>query len=402
MAEALAPPSGAGKVPLAVLFFLHAGAMAAYTVPLANVLHSYGIGDSATTLVFCTGGIAAFISPMMAGSLADRRVAPERLLAALCALSAGFLILTYYAVDHHWGTPAVLSCMMIYALCNAPGFGLLTSIVLSRLKDARREYGPLRAWATWGWMASSWLISFVKADASTASGYAAAVFFLVEAGFCLSLRPSYPAASRGPQRWRDFFGWEALQLLRHPDHRVIFLTSVIFSGLLSTFYRYSSVHLHEVGDLKPSATMSWAQFWEGFAMFGLAVLLTRFRLKWVLLAGILGGALRLGMMSSHQLQWLKISIAMHGPIFVLFYPTVQIYLEQRVEPHLRAQSQALLSLLNSGVGNLCGYLLIGYWHAACTTGDVVDWPRFWTPLSITTLLLAGFFLVTYRGQKRTA
>ena len=31
-------PPGAGKGALAVLFFLHAAAMAAYTVPLANVL----------------------------------------------------------------------------------------------------------------------------------------------------------------------------------------------------------------------------------------------------------------------------------------------------------------------------------------------------------------------------
>ena len=73
-------PPGTGKASLAVLFFLHAAAMAAYTVPLANVLKAYGIGDSAITLAFCTGGIAAFISPMMAGSLADRRVPPERLL----------------------------------------------------------------------------------------------------------------------------------------------------------------------------------------------------------------------------------------------------------------------------------------------------------------------------------
>ena len=134
MAETVASsdvPPGSDKRALAVLFFLHAAAMAAYTVPLANVLKAYGISDAAITLAFCTGGVAAFISPMMAGSLADRRVPPERLLAALCAASACFLFLTFYAIEQRWGTSWVLGCMMAYALTNAPGFGLLTSIVLS-------------------------------------------------------------------------------------------------------------------------------------------------------------------------------------------------------------------------------------------------------------------------------
>ena len=100
-------PRGTSKGSLAVLFFLHAAAMAAYTVPLANVLKANGIGDSAITVAFCTGSVAAFISPMMAGSLADRRVPPERLLAGLCVLSAGFLILTYHAIEARWGTPWV-------------------------------------------------------------------------------------------------------------------------------------------------------------------------------------------------------------------------------------------------------------------------------------------------------
>jgi predicted MFS family arabinose efflux permease len=395
-------PPGAGKGALAVLFFLHAAAMAAYTVPLANVLKAYGIGDSAITLAFCTGGIAAFISPMMAGSLADRRVPPERLLAALCTASAGCLILTYHAIEARWGTPWVLGCMMAYALCNAPGFGLVTSIVLSRLKDARREFGPLRASATWGWMVASYAVSTVlHADRSPNSGYGAAVIFLVEAVFCLMLRPTYPPVSREPRRWRDFFGWEALRLLKHPDHRIIFLTSAVFSAILSTFYRYSSAHLADLGNPEPSRTMASAQLWEGFAMFGLGWLLTRFRLKWVLLAGLVAGAVRLGLMTTNHHSWLALSIALHGPVFVLFYPTSQIYLEQRVDSRLRAQSQALLSLLNSGIGSLSGYLLISLWHTACTSPQgMVDWTRFWTPLATGTAALAVFFLLTYQGQKR--
>ncbi len=404
MAEPLTTraPHAAGKGPLAVLFFLHAAAMAAYTVPLANVLKAYGISPGAITLAFCTGGVAAFISPMMAGSLADRRVPPERLLAGLCFASAVLLWLTYQAIGGHWGTAWVLGSMMAYALVAAPGFGLLTSIVLSRLTDARREFGPLRAMATWGWMGASYLIALMHLDFSPQSGNLAAGLFAAEGLFCLTLRPTRPTPSREPRRWRDFFGWEALRLLRHPDHRNIFLTSALFSALLSTFYRYSTPHLADLGTAEPSRTMAGAQFWEGLAMLGLGWLLTRFRLKWVLLAGLVIGSFRLALMATDQASWLAISIALHGPVFVLFYPTTQIYLEQRVDHGLRAQSQALLSLLNSGFGNLSGYLLISLWHSACTTAaGTVDWPRFWTPLAIAAAALSVYFCFSYQGQKRT-
>jgi MFS family permease len=404
MAQALASAvaRSSGKGPLAVLFFLHAAALAAYIVPLANVLRTYGISEHAIDLAFCTGAIAAFISPMIAGSLADRQLSPERLLAGLCIGSALCLFLTFHAIWHHWGTAWVLWSMMAYALCSAPGFGLLTSIALSRLTDAQREFGPLRAWATWGWMVAGLGISRVlHADFSPASGYGAAVIFLVEAAFCLSLRPSYPAATREPRRWRDFFGWEALQLLRHPDHRIIFLTSVIFSAILSSYYRYSVPHLADLQVKHPVGTMSVAQLCEGFAMLGLAALLTRFRLKWVLLAGLIFGMVRLGLMATNVSHWVILGVALHGPVFVLFYPVSQLYLEQRVDTRLRAQSQALLSLLNSGVGNLTGFLLIGKWHSLCTGGGVVDWPRFWTPLSLGAAGLSLFFLFSYRGQKRS-
>ena len=71
-----------------------------------------------------------------------------------------------------------------------------------------------------------------------------------------------------------------------------------------------------------------------------------------------------------------------------------------MDHRLRAQSQALLSLLNNGIGSLSGYLLIDLWHTACTTSQGVDWTRFWTPLSLGSAALSAFFLFAYRGQKR--
>lgn len=399
---ALAPAdAGPGRVTLAALFFLQAAAMGAYTVPFANVLAVHGLAE-VTSYAFCTGGIAAFISPMIVGSLADRRVPAERLLSVLCFAAAVLISLVFTAIEQGWGERAFLGLLMAYALCSAPCFTLITSIALARVKDPRKEFGPLRVWGTWGWMAAGFLVSWVlHADHSTLSGFAAAGILLIQAVYCLFLKPTPPPAASEPRRLRDFFGWEALGLLRHPDHRLIFLTSAAFSALLSTFYRYSPRHLTELGQASPAAIMSMGQILEGVAMLALASVLTRFRLKWVLLAGLGLAVVRMLLMATDSVPWIVLSICLHGPVFVLFYPTTQIYLEQRVDHRLRAQSQALLALLNSGVGNLSGYLLVNLWHRAnLTATGTTDWPRFWWLIAFLSILLALVFALFYKGQKR--
>lgn len=393
------PPPVAGRFSLCVLFFLHAAAMAAYAVPFPNVLKAYGLKDLVAFAVG-TGSVAAFISPMIAGSLADRRVAPERLLAVLCTLAGTLLILVHVAVQQQWGPKVFLSLMMAYALCNAPGFSLVTSIVLSRLSDARREFGPIRVWATWGWMIASLAIGALLLDHSPVAGYIGGGIFLAEAAYCLTLRPTRPPPDKAPRRLRDFFGWEALALLRHPDHRMIFLTAALFSALMSSYYIYTVRHLEAAGDPMPSATMSLAQLCEGFATFGLAAVLLRFRIKWLLTAGLLIGVLRYILMTFDVRPALVASVCLHGPLFVVFYLTCQIYLEQRVDPRIRTQSQALLSLMNNGIGNALGYLATLWWFRQCEQGDTVDWPRFWSVLAVTGMALTVFFIVSYKGQKR--
>lgn len=400
----ISPPRAAGiegRFSLCVLFFLHAAAMAAYAVPFPNVLSHYGQGDLVTYAV-ATGSIASFISPMIAGSLADRRVAPERLLALLNVLSGGLLILTHYAIAAGWGPTTFLSLMMAYALCNAPGFSLVTSIVLSRLGDARREFGPIRVWATFGWMLASFGIGWLALDNSPYAGYIGGGLFLLEAAYCATLRPTIPPPDNAPRRLRDLFGWEALPLLKHPDHRLIFVTSALFTALMSTLYIYTVQHLKANGDAHPSATMSLAQLCEGLATFGLAAALTRFRIKWMLTAGLVFGLMRYGLLAMDVRPALVLSVALHGPLFVVFYLTCQIYLEQRIDPRIRGQGQALLSLMNNGIGNLLGYLTIKWWFEHCRHGEIVDWSRFWTVLAGGVAVLLVFFLICYKGRKREA
>jgi hypothetical protein len=88
---------------------------------------------------------------------------------------------------------------------------------------------------------------------------------------------------------------------------------------------------------------------------------------------------------------------MHGCSFTLVTITAQIYLDQRVDPGWRARGQALLSLMNSGVGNLVGYLGTGWWFGMCSQMGSTPWPRFWAGLSFAAGLVMAYFLAAYHG-----
>ena len=91
-------------------------------------------------------------------------------------------------------------------------------------------------------------------------------------------------------------------------------------------------------------------------------------------------------------------MALHGCSFALVFITAQIYLDQRVDVAWRARAQALMSLINSGVGNLIGYLGTGWWFAVCTENTITHWPLFWGVLAAAVAVVLVYFLAAYRGQ----
>jgi MFS family permease len=93
-----------------------------------------------------------------------------------------------------------------------------------------------------------------------------------------------------------------------------------------------------------------------------------------------------------------INIVLHGCSYTLVMITAQIYLDQRVDPAWRGRAQALMSLLNSGIGNLVGYLGVGGWFAACTSTGHTRWPWFWGGMALATAAVLVFFLAVYRGR----
>lgn len=378
-----------------MLFFITAAAMGMWTVPFGNVLRAHGY-ESIIGYAYACSAIAAFISPLTIGAMADQRVSPVRLLRWLSIGTACCLVTAFYAIEKQWSPWLVLASMQAHAICTAPSFGLATSVILASLTDARREFGPIRAVATLGWMVACALVSFVlHADTSTLTGFVAAGVWLATSAFTLTLPQTPPLVSNEP---RDLFGISALSLLVHRDHRVVFLTAALYNATLAAFYPFTPIHLTELGLPHATAAMALGQVSELICMFAIAGLLARVRLKVVFLTGIGFAVLRYVLCAQNTKFWLLAGVTLHGFAFVLYFITAQIYLEQRVDPRMRTRAQALLQVMIAGVGNLAGYLGTGWWRKICMIDGATDWPRFWWGMCAMAAIVFIWFALSYRGQ----
>lgn len=368
-----------------------------WNVPFSNILKAAGLA-SYIAPAFACNAIAAFISPLLVGSLADRGFPPVKLLRILFWLSGLMLWFTFSAIDHGWGGGTLLVGMQLHALCFSPTSSLVTTIAMAELRRPSEEYGPLRMWGTLGWIAAGWIVSWVlAADASPLSGYVAAatVFTL---GFATYWIPVQKAGTAGGARnWKELLGLDALQLLRHPDHRTILLTVTLFGIPMAAFYPYTPLHLREMGFNHPSATMSLGQPTEVAGLLLLAALTKRIRLKWVLLGGLLFGVVRYGLFALNTSTALLVGIALHGACYTFYNITAQIYLAERVDALMKARAQALFAMLTGGMSNLCGYLGTGLLFQITSSATGPRWSLYWSLLCATAIAVTTYFFLNYHG-----
>jgi MFS family permease len=357
----------------------------------ANGLHAI------KPFAFAASALAAFISPLIFGAMADRQASPVIVLRGLALATAAAMALACTAIKLGWNPWLVLALIQLHALCSAPLFSIGSTIVFARLADAQKEFGPIRAMATLGWMTGCWVVSALGADTSPLAGYSGAVVWALVAGFTFFLPQLETPQSAVHLAWHERLGLDALTLLKNPDHRVVFITSALICIPLAGFYPYAPPHLRQLGLLRTSAWMTLGQVTEVIAMFSLGALLLRWRLKWVLACGLGFGVLRFALSAMNGTAWVLAGVLLHGASYTLVSTTTQIYLNQRVDATWRARAQALLSLTNSGVGNLLGYLGTGWWFSECTRPSGTQWSLFWGGLAAAVALVMAYFLMAYRG-----
>ena len=165
---------------------------------------------------------------------------------------------------------------------------------------------------------------------------------------------------------------------------------------------YAPEFLSVLGDPHPTGTMTVAQILEVAGMLLLGSVMTRFRVKTVLLWALGLSVVRFGMSAnagiSGAISWHIAGLALHGLCYTFYFITAQVFLDRRVDPGLKGQAQGLLAMVSGGLGPLIGALVCGWLRNECVTADGQGWTLFWGILAAMIAGCFAIFAVFYHGR----
>ncbi len=388
-----------------VVFFLHGMTPGLWLPALTNILGARGLG-AWVPAVFVVSPICALISPLIGGALADQRVAADRLFAWSSLGSSVLLLAAFGTLDAAWHPAWFVGLLGLYSLFSGPSWGILATVSLTHLSHGERQFPLVRVGATIGWVIGGLITSFVlQADTSPVAGYASALVRLLAGLVAFRLPRTPPLGVRGTSL-RARLGLDAFTLFKQRDHCVFFVVTALFSIPLSALYMYGPEFLMVLGDRHPAGTMTDAQVLEVASMLLVGSVMTRFRVKtvllWALGLSVLRFAMSAGAGATGLIGWHIAGIALHGICYTFYFITAQVFLDRRVDPGLKGQAQGLLAMVSGGVGPLVGALACGWLRQHHVTPEGNGWDWFWGILAAMIAVCFAIFAVFYRGQARQA
>jgi len=385
-----------------LVYFFHGMTLGFWMPALTNILNARGL-VAWVPAVFIVTPVCALISPLVGGALADQRVAADRLFVWSSMICTVMLVAAFGSLDAGWHPAWFVGLLGLFALFSGPAWGLLTTISLTSLTHGERHFPLVRMGATLGWIGGGLMTSYVlHADTSPLAGYASGVARVLATVVAWWL-PHTPPLGRGTSL-KSLLGWEAFGLMKQRDNCVFFVVTALFSIPLVAFYMYAPEFLLVLGDHHPTGTMTIAQGLEVVSMLLVGMVMTRFRVKTVLLWALGLAVVRFVMSAyagvSGAISWHIAGIALHGVCFTFYFITAQVFLDRRVPPGLKGQAQGLLAMVTNGLGPLLGALICGWLHRQCITPDGRGWPLFWLLLAAMIAVCWGVFALFYQGLGR--
>ena len=397
------------------LFYFALGTFAMTLPTFEMTAPPVGLGYStaqvaAISSAFAVGGLLA---PLVVGLLADRLFHAERVLAVTTLLGAVVITgvaawcdsrLTVHAAA--FGTPAfsgvaratflpMLAGMIAFQFGAQLGLTLTTVIALRNLPDPDR-FGHTRMWGTLGWVVAGNVVGLLLNEISTEPFYLCSAALLLLSAYSLTL-PATPPAAR-TRSLAEAFGLPALKLFGSRSFAVYVLATAISLCMAQFYSVYAHRYLTDLGRPRAASDLTLGQVCELGCLFMIPLLNPRKRMKFLMLLGLGGWAVRALVLAWGYLPAvLLVGVPLHGWSFAFFQVVGTVYLDREAPPHLRASAQGMLMFVSVGFGNLLGNVIAGEVVEAARVGlpeGQTDWPRVWlVPFVVCGAVFVAFLLL---------
>jgi nucleoside transporter len=428
-------PIPALKTRLCVMMFLQFFIWGVWYVPMWPYLSGLGIAPEKIGFAYSATGIAAMLSPIFIGMVADKFFPSQIVLGVLHVLGGVFLFLAANAAE--WGSffPLILA----HLLCYMPTLALVNSVLFQSVADPQKDAPPIRTLGTIGWIVSgivvgsSFLVGEEKAivfqvpqflggpeapyDAigmgltNTPLLIGAAVSVLLGV-FCFFL-PNTPPKLKGQKTTiGDVIGLKAISLMRDRAFAVFIVCSLLICIPLSFYFQTANGYLKAMGVNNSEGVMTLGQVSEIFFLLLVPFFFRKIGVKNMLMIGMLFWVLRYiffanGSSDAHALLFL--GVLAHGICYDFFFFTGQLYVDKRAPEDIRSSAQGFIAFVTLGVGMFIGGIVNGWWNGKQTTtaegaDAVVNWSAVWYfPAIMAAVVLVAFgFLFKESTSEKSA
>ncbi|WP_262247471.1 nucleoside permease [Parapedobacter soli] len=390
------------RVRLSLAMFLEFFTWGAWYVTLGTYLFDQ-LGASAVQVgsAYANFSIAAALSPVFVGLVADRYFAAQRVLGVLHLLGASVLLILANTADYgvFWWL------LLLYALLFAPTMALMNSVTFRQLKDAGREFPLIRVFGTAGWIVAGLLLGYLGMESSTSmfylAGGASAVLGLVS--FML---PETPPDRTATTSLGAVLGKEALVLFKQRSFSVFFLASLAICIPLSFYYSFANPYLNDLGITNAAGKMTLGQLSEFLFLLVIPFAFRRLGIKVILVIGIIAWIVRYILFAfgdaDSGMGLLYLGILLHGVCYDFFFVSGQIYVDRTAGDRIRSSAQGLITVATYGVGMLIGSYIAGLiteWFML-PEGSAMqfNWQGVWlVPAGIAAVVLV-VFLISFRDR----
>jgi nucleoside transporter len=421
---------------LSVMMFLQYAIWGAWLPILYPFLMGHrGFDLDQTGLCLMAGAVGALLGPFIAGQLADRSFATEKLL----AVSHGVGAVLVYFLSMADTFPLFVSLSFVYGLVYAPTLALTNSISFANLPDRDRDFGPVRLWGTIGWIAAGIavgqiLLRVYTPDAGTEAEIAAAqnagraVAFQISAAvgvvmavYCLTLPNTPPTKSAAEKT-----AWlEGLQEISKQPLLTLFLIAIPISMIHQFYFVFTSDFVsgiqnkansegantfasavNQVLGVGGGGLMTIGQMTELLVLASMPFVAKSLSRKTLLLVGIAAYAVRMALFAfAPELPFVLLGVALHGLCFGCFIFVAFMVVDEYTTHDIRATAQNLFNLVIIGIGIIVGSLFATSVVARIATNGGTEPMDFQKLFSVPMYMAVACFiamLVFYPAKRKAA
>lgn len=356
---------------------------------LGETLHFTGVQIG---LAYGTAAIAAIISPIIVGMIADRFFSPNRVLAFL-NIAGAMLLLWLTKIDHF---SLFFPVLLLYSICFMPTMSLCNSISMENLGDPAKEFSRVRLFGSIGWIGSGLLISAFNLERFSTPFLIGAGVSLAAGLFALTLPYRAPMKAAPNASVGQLLGFDAFKLMKDRSFAVLLIFSALTCIPLAFYDSFTNLFITHQGIDNAAAAMSLGQIAEVVFLFAFPFFFMKLRYKGSIIAAIVAwiamyGFFALGA-SSGANGFIYAVLPLHGFCFTFFFVAGQLFVDEKAPASLRNSAQGFIAFATYGVGKYLGTLVAGNVVDKFTLpGGGYNWVSVWAvPFVMSLLILVGF------------